>query len=100
MDSSTLNTSVSATDGLDLTKLSDRDKQELQAFVMNESQKARIQSTIHTLTDICFRKCVTSKISAGNGKLDKYEQPCVQNCAERFIDANFLVLRELEKMRG
>jgi import inner membrane translocase subunit TIM8 len=29
---------------LDLTKLSDRDKQELQQFVVNESQKARIQS--------------------------------------------------------
>jgi hypothetical protein len=29
---------------LDLSKLSDRDKQELQQFVMNEGQKARIQS--------------------------------------------------------
>lgn len=29
---------------LDLTKLSDRDKQELQQFAMNEGQKARIQS--------------------------------------------------------
>lgn len=28
----------------DISKLSDRDKQELQQFVMNESQKARIQS--------------------------------------------------------
>jgi hypothetical protein len=28
----------------DLSKLSDRDKQELQQFVVNESQKARIQS--------------------------------------------------------
>jgi hypothetical protein len=30
--------------GVDLSKLSDRDKQELQQFVMNESQKARIQA--------------------------------------------------------
>jgi myo-inositol-hexaphosphate 3-phosphohydrolase len=29
---------------LDLTKLSDRDKQELQQFALNEGQKARIQS--------------------------------------------------------
>ena len=28
---------------LDLSKLTDRDKQELQQFVVNESQKARIQ---------------------------------------------------------
>lgn len=33
---------------VDLSKLSDRDKQELQQFVMNESQKARIQSCMHT----------------------------------------------------
>lgn len=32
-----------ASSNLDLTKLSDRDKQELQQFVVNESQKARIQ---------------------------------------------------------
>ena len=29
---------------VDVSKLSDRDKQELQQFVVNESQKARIQS--------------------------------------------------------
>lgn len=32
---------------LDLTKLSDRDKQELQQFVVNESQKAKIQACTH-----------------------------------------------------
>jgi hypothetical protein len=30
-----------------LSRLSDRDKQELQQFVANESQKARIQSCMH-----------------------------------------------------
>lgn len=36
---------------VDVSKLSDRDKQELQQFVMNESQKARIQScTLGTCT--------------------------------------------------
>lgn len=34
----------SALANIDVTKLSDRDKQELQQFVVNESQKARIQS--------------------------------------------------------
>jgi len=40
--------------GLDLTKLSDRDKQELQQFVVNESQKARIQSCTWTLSIAVF----------------------------------------------
>ena len=32
---------------IDVSKLSDRDKQELQQFVVNEGQKARIQSCKH-----------------------------------------------------
>jgi import inner membrane translocase subunit TIM8 len=35
---------------VDLTKLSDRDKQELQQFAMNEGQKARIQSCMLCLS--------------------------------------------------
>ncbi|KAF2184568.1 hypothetical protein K469DRAFT_579234 [Zopfia rhizophila CBS 207.26] len=81
----------------DLSKLSDRDKQELQQFVVNESQKARIQASIHSLTDTCFRKCITSGIKSG--KLDKYEEPCMRNCVDRFLDANLVVLRELERLR-
>ncbi|KAK4957817.1 Mitochondrial import inner membrane translocase subunit tim8 [Elasticomyces elasticus] len=83
--------------GADLTKLSDREKQELQQFVVNESQKARIQQSIHSLTDICFRKCITAKMSSG--KLDRTEEPCMQNCVDRFMDANMTVLRQLEQMR-
>ncbi|KAH8725194.1 Tim10/DDP family zinc finger-domain-containing protein [Phaeosphaeriaceae sp. PMI808] len=84
---------------VDLTKLSDRDKQELQQFVMNESQKARIQSSIHSLTDTCFRKCIPIG-TVKNGKLDKFEEPCMRQCVDRFLDANLVVLRELESLRG
>ncbi|KAF1346820.1 Tim10/DDP family zinc finger-domain-containing protein [Delphinella strobiligena] len=87
----------SGASNVDLSKLSDKDKQELQQFVVNESQKARIQQSIHSLTDTCFRKCITSKISSG--KLDRYEEPCMQNCVDRFMDANMTVLRHLEQMR-
>lgn len=79
------------------SKLPDRDKQELQQFLKNESQKSTIQQSIHSLTDMCFRKCITSKISSG--KLDKYEEPCMQNCVDRFMDANNLILKQLETMR-
>jgi hypothetical protein len=138
----------------DLSKLSDRDKQELQQFAMNEGQKARIQScmfwflflftshhpgvtfvfhhvsqprlpflfytyfpdqarttcnnqltccvtdiAIHSLTDTCFRKCIPAG-TVKNGKLDKYEEPCMRQCVDRFLDANMVVLRELERLRG
>lgn len=56
-----------------------------------------VSIAIHSLTDMCFRKCITSKISSP--KLDKYEEPCMQNCVDRFMDANNLILKQLEAMR-
>ncbi|KAH9828290.1 mitochondrial import inner membrane translocase subunit TIM8 [Teratosphaeria destructans] len=81
-----------------LQNMSAKDKQELNQFIVNESQKAQIQSTVHSLTDTCFRKCVTSKISSG--KLDRTEEPCMQNCVDRFMDANLTVIKHLEQMRA
>jgi import inner membrane translocase subunit TIM8 len=42
---------------VDLSKLSDRDKQELQQFAMNEGQKARIQSCSLYLVSQSFVRC-------------------------------------------
>jgi hypothetical protein len=53
---------------------------------------------IHSLTDTCFRKCIPGG-NVKNGKLDKYEEPCMRNCVDRFLDANLVVLRELERLR-
>lgn len=49
------------------------------------------------MTDTCFRKCVTSKISSG--QLDRNEEPCLKNCVDRFMDSQMTVLRRLEQMR-
>jgi len=91
-----LNVSPETADSL--KSLSEKDKQELNQFIINESQKAQIQQTVHSLTDTCFRKCITSKISSG--KLDRSEEPCMQNCVDRYMDANMTVIRHLEQMRG
>jgi len=53
---------------------------------------------VHNLTDTCWKKCVTGKISSG--KLERGEESCTQNCVERFLDANDAVLRHLGAMRG
>ncbi|KAF2273758.1 uncharacterized protein EI97DRAFT_469253 [Westerdykella ornata] len=98
MDS--LTSSNQGLSNFDSSKLSDKDKQELHQFLTNESQKARIQSSIHSLTDICFRKCIPSG-AVKKGALDaKYEEPCMRQCVDRFLDANLVVLRELERLRG
>nr|POE68485.1 mitochondrial import inner membrane translocase subunit tim8 [Quercus suber] len=88
---------ISPETGAALQNMSAKDKQELNQFIVNESQKAQIQSTIHGLTDTCFRKCITSKISSG--KLDRSEEPCMANCVDRFMDANMTVIKHLEQMR-
>lgn len=83
---------------LDLSKLTPKDKAELQQFILNESQKARIQQSVHTLTDTCWKKCVTGTIRSG--KLDKNEETCTANCVERFFDANLTIIKHLENMRN
>ncbi|KAK0512855.1 hypothetical protein JMJ35_004872 [Cladonia borealis] len=83
---------------LDFSKLSDYEKRELQQNLQNEMQKAKIQESVHNLTDICWTKCVTKGISSGT--LDRTEESCTQNCVERFLDANEAVLKHLEEMRG
>jgi import inner membrane translocase subunit TIM8 len=93
-----MDSSSSLDQSVDLSKLSDRDKQELQQFIMNETQKARIQQSVHNLTDICWKKCVTGTIRSG--KLEKGEESCTQNCVGRFLDANFTVIKHLDAMRN
>ncbi|KAK7908270.1 Zn-finger protein [Apiospora marii] len=81
----------------DLEKLNDKDKAELRSFLNNESQKARVQSTVHSLTDMCFTKCITGNIK--QGKLDKTEEGCMANCAERFLDISGLTMKHLQNLR-
>ena len=53
---------------------------------------------MHNLTDICWKKCVTGTIRSG--KLDRGEESCTQNCVDRFLDANFTVIKHLDAMRN
>jgi import inner membrane translocase subunit TIM8 len=84
-------------DNTDLSKLNDKDKAELQQFLQNENQRARIQANVHSLADVCFKKCITGTIK--NGKLDKTEESCMANCAERFLDISSLTLQHLRNIR-
>jgi hypothetical protein len=53
---------------------------------------------VHSLTDTCWKKCITGTIR--NGKLDKNEETCAQNCVDRFLDANMTVIKHLDRMRN
>ena len=78
----------------DLSKLSDRDKQELQQFAMNEGQKARIQScmaflsihtpfpllhhsSLHLITPLCRLPLFYTRSSRARTKCNHWLTYCV-----------------------
>ncbi|KAI5457898.1 Tim10/DDP family zinc finger protein [Mariannaea sp. PMI_226] len=81
----------------DLDKLNEADKAELRQFLANEQQRSQIQSQTHSLTQVCWAKCITGNIK--NSKLDRSEEGCLANCVDRFLDMNFLTMKHLNNMR-
>ncbi|KAI9301781.1 Tim10/DDP family zinc finger-domain-containing protein [Cunninghamella echinulata] len=77
-------------------QFSENDQRELAQFLEAENAKARIQQTVHTLTDSCWDKCV-SKV---NAKLDRGEEACLSNCVERFLDTSLFIVKRLEDLRS
>ena len=51
-----------------------------------------LQAIIHELTDKCWETCIDKPEAKLSGK----QQACLNNCVQRFIDANVLVTRQLE----
>ncbi|KAI8347334.1 Tim10/DDP family zinc finger-domain-containing protein [Blakeslea trispora] len=78
------------------TKLSEVDQRELGQFLQAEQAKARVQQTVHSMTDDCWDKCI-SKI---NNKLDRTEEACLSNCVERFLDTSMFIVKRLEQLRN
>ncbi|EXJ83830.1 hypothetical protein A1O1_07457 [Capronia coronata CBS 617.96] len=82
----------------DLTRLTPGEQQQLQNFVQIQIKRAEIQKNIHEMTEMCFKKCVTSSISTG--KLAPKEETCMSNCVERFLDTNTVILKHLDALRA
>lgn len=53
---------------------------------------------IHSLTNTCFQKCIPAG-PIKKGALDKYEEPCVRQCVDRFFDATSIIIEELNKLQ-
>lgn len=81
----------------DLSRLNDKDKAELRQFLSLESKRSEVQANTHALTEVCWKKCITS--ASRGPKLDKTEESCLTNCVERILDINFLTVKHLEKLR-
>ncbi|CAH7666534.1 Tim10/DDP family zinc finger-domain-containing protein [Phakopsora pachyrhizi] len=67
------------------TKLDGATQKELSSFLEQEQAKARLQTSIHTFTDMCFDKCVPK---APDSRFSRSEESCLVNCVDRFLDAS------------
>lgn len=79
-----------------VSELTDEQKHEISAWAEAEASKAKMRSTIHGFTDLCFNKCVTSGASS---ELNSNETQCIKNCVERFIDTNTAIVQEISRMQ-
>ncbi|PIL32129.1 transporter [Ganoderma sinense ZZ0214-1] len=83
-------------DALTAPKLDAASQKELEQFLETEQAQARVQTQIHTLTSLCWDKCVGSISSGFSGK----EQSCLENCVGRFFDASDYLIRRVEQQRA
>ncbi|KAG7837955.1 hypothetical protein KL943_000031 [Ogataea angusta] len=60
-----------------LQQLDERSRQEVAAFIQQESSKMKIQSSVTSFTDKCFKKCVST---IDNGNLSNFEANCMNDC--------------------
>ena len=67
---------------------------EMQRFLQMESQKAQMNSRVHTFTDICWEKCMDKTGTTMDGRTER----CLVNCVERFLDTTNFIINRLEKL--
>lgn len=103
--------------------LTEKDRQEIKQFVNQEQAKAKFQDSelrpracrpppppppadasapapdVHSLTAMCWTKCIAANKIAGPA-VDKAEGACLENCVNRYIDAQKSVIQQLEKAGG
>ncbi|KAI5961294.1 TIM8 [Candida margitis] len=78
-----------------LQNLDPESRKEMMQFVEAEQSKSKVQSSIHSFTDMCFKKCNKDK-PITSSTLDANEEQCLVNCLNRFLDTNIKVVEALQ----
>ncbi|KAL1411712.1 Mitochondrial import inner membrane translocase subunit tim8 [Vanrija albida] len=68
---------------------------ELRDFIEEEQAKAKLQASVHDLTDRC--DCITGGISS---KFSKSEASCLENCVDRFLDTSLFIVNTIQNQQG
>ena len=63
---------------------------EMKKQIAAEIAAATLQELVEDITEKCYSSCIKKPASS----LDNYEQRCLSNCMDRFIDSYNLVSRQ------
>ncbi|RDB29091.1 Mitochondrial import inner membrane translocase subunit TIM8 [Hypsizygus marmoreus] len=79
-----------------MEKFDEATQKELATFLEREQAQAKAHSTIHTLTTMCWDKCITGTPST---RFARGEESCLANCVERFLDTSLFMVKRIEQQR-
>lgn len=82
---------------MDNFKFDEATQKELTTFLEREQAQARINSTVHNLTSMCWDKCVTS---TPGSRFARGEESCLLNCVDRFMDTSLFIIKTIEGQRS
>ncbi|KAF8078416.1 Tim10/DDP family zinc finger-domain-containing protein [Lyophyllum atratum] len=79
-----------------MDKFDEATQKELASFLEKEQAQAKLHSSIHHFTTLCWDKCVTGTPST---RFSRGEESCLANCVERFLDTSLFMVKRIEQQR-
>ncbi|KIK71226.1 hypothetical protein GYMLUDRAFT_211241 [Collybiopsis luxurians FD-317 M1] len=80
----------------DSPKFDEATQKELATFLEKEQTQAKLQSSIHNFTTMCWDKCITSTPST---RFSRSEESCLYNCVDRFLDSSIFLVKQIQDRR-
>jgi len=81
----------------EVPKFDEATQKELATFLSREETQAKMHSTVHTLTNMCWDKCATGTPST---RFSRGEESCLMNCVDRFLDSSIFLVKQIQERRG
>ncbi|KAF9015356.1 Tim10/DDP family zinc finger-domain-containing protein [Cyathus striatus] len=77
-------------------KFDEATQKELSDFLEQQQTQAKFHARVHSLTSMCWDKCVTGTPSTS---FSRSEESCLQNCVGRFLDSSIYIVKQVERQR-
>ncbi|KAE9410872.1 hypothetical protein BT96DRAFT_846619 [Gymnopus androsaceus JB14] len=80
-----------------IPKFDEATQKELAVFLEKEQTQAKIHSSVHNFTTMCWDKCITSTPST---RFSRSEESCLVSCVDRFLDTSIFLVKQIQERRG